>query len=113
MLKGLGGLGNLPGMGNLMEQMQKMQTKMAEIEEELEGEIVEGSAGGGMVTVVANGRQEIRSITIDPEILTPDERDLLQDMVVAATNQALEASRELRLDKMSALTGGLKIPGLM
>ena len=113
MLKGLGGLGNLPGMGNLMKQMQDMQTKLAEIEDELAVHTVEGSAGGGMVTVVANGRQEIQSITIDPEILNPEELDILQDMVVAATNQALEASRDARMDKMSALTGGLKIPGLM
>lgn len=113
MLKGLGGLGNLPGMGNLMKQMQEMQTKLAEIEDELAVQTVEGSAGGGMVTVVANGRQEIQSLVIDPEILNPDELDMLQDMIVAATNQALEASRDVRMDKMSALTGGLKIPGLM
>lgn len=115
MLKGLGGLGNLnlPGMGNLMKQMQDMQTKLATIEDELAGVTVEGSAGGGMITVVANGRQEIQSVMIDPEILDPNELDLLQDMVAAATNQALEASRELRTEKMSVLTGGLKIPGLM
>lgn len=113
MLKGLGGLGNLPGMGNLMKQMQDMQTKLAEIEDELAVYTVEGSAGGGMVTVIANGRQEIQSVTIDPEMLNPEELDMLQDMVVAATNQALETSRDARMDKMSALTGGLKIPGLM
>ncbi len=113
MLKGLGGLGNLAGMGNLMKQMQDVQTKLAEIENELEGQTVQGSAGGGMVTVVANGKQEIQSLVIEPELLTPDELDILQDMIIAATNQALEASKELRVEKMSKLTGGLKIPGLM
>ena len=110
MLKGLGGLGNLAGMGNIVKEMQ---TKLAEIEEELAGQTVEGSAGGGMVTVVANGKQEIQSVTIDPELLDPGELDMLQDMIVAATNQAMEGSLELRREKLSKLTGGLKIPGLM
>jgi DNA-binding YbaB/EbfC family protein len=112
-LKGLGGLGNLAGMGNLMKQMQEMQSKLAEIEEELAEQRIEGTAGGGMVRVVVNGKQEIQSITIDRELLIPDELDLLQDMIVAATNQALEESRELRLEKISQLTGGIRIPGLM
>ncbi len=107
------GLGNLAGMGNMMKQVQEMQTKLAEIEEELAGQIVEGTAGGGMVTVVANGKQEIQSIIIERELVTPDELDMLEDMVVAATNQALENSRALRLEKVSQLTGGIKIPGLM
>lgn len=112
-MKGLGGLGNLAGMGNLMKQVQEMQSKLAEIEEELGQQTVQGTAGGGMVTVVANGRQEIQSINIDQELLAPEELDMLQDMIVAATNQALENSRELRAEKLSKLTGGLKIPGLM
>jgi nucleoid-associated protein EbfC len=112
-LKGLEGLGNLAGMGNLMKQVQDMQAKLTEIEDELVDLTVEGAAGGGMVTVVANGKQDIQSVTIDPELLTPDELDLLQDMVMAATNQALEQSRQLRADKLSALTGGMKLPGLM
>jgi DNA-binding YbaB/EbfC family protein len=109
-LKGLGGLGNLAGMGNIVKEMQ---AKLAEIEEELAGQTVEGSAGGGMVTVVANGKQEIQSVTIDPELLDPEELDMLQDMIAAATNQSLEGSLELRREKLSKLTGGLKIPGLM
>jgi hypothetical protein len=99
-------------MGNLMKQVQDMQSKMTEIEDELAQETVQGTAGGGMVTVVANGRQEIHSIAIDQELVTPEELDMLQDMIVAATNQALEKSRELRVEKLSQLTGGLKIPGL-
>lgn len=113
MLKGLGNLGNLAGMGNLMKQVQEMQGKLAEIEDELAASTVEGSAGGGMVTVIANGRQEIQSLAIDQELLNPEEHEMLQDMIVAAVNQALEASRELRLEKVSALTGGMKIPGLV
>jgi nucleoid-associated protein EbfC len=107
------GLGNLAGMGNLMKQVQDMQAKLAEIEDELAGQRVEGSAGGGMVTVVANGKQEIQTLIIDRELLHPDEVDILQDMIIAAANQALESSRALRLEKISALTGGLKIPGIM
>ena len=110
MLKGLGGLGNLAGMGNVLKEMQ---TKLADIEEELADQTVEGTAGGGMVTVVANGRQEIKSVTIDQELLDPEELDMLQDMIAAATNKALEKSLELRREKLSSLTGGLKIPGLM
>ncbi len=113
MLKGLGNLGNLANMGNLMKQIQEMQSKLEGIEEELGQERVEGSAGGGMVTVIANGRQEIYSIDIEQDLLTPDESDILQDMIVAATNQALERSRELRAEKLSTLTGGMKIPGMM
>jgi nucleoid-associated protein EbfC len=113
MLKGLNGLGNLANMGNLMKQVQDMQTKLAEIEEDLGRQRVEGTAGGGMVHVIANGRQELLTITIDPDISRPEDRDMLQDMLVAAVNQALEASRALRAEKMSALTGGIKIPGIM
>ena len=103
----------LAGMGNIMKQVQEMQAKLADIEEELAHESAEGTAGGGMVVVTANGRQEIRSIKIEPELLTPEELDMLEDLLVAATNQALEGSRELRAEKVSQLTGGIKIPGLM
>ena len=113
MLKGLGNLGNLGNLGSLMKQVQDMQSKMTEVEEELAKISVEGSAGGGMVTVVANGKQDILSIEIDPDVFTADEREMVQDMIVAAVNQALETSRELRVEKFSQLTGGLKIPGLM
>ncbi len=113
MLKGLGNLGNLGNIGNLMKQVQDMQSKMTEVEEELAKISVEGSAGGGMVTVVANGKQDVLSIDIDPDVFTENERDMVQDMIVAAVNQALETSRELRVEKLSHLTGGLKIPGMM
>lgn len=109
----LKGLGNLANMGNLMKQVQEMQTKLADIEEELAEQIVQGTAGGGMITVTANGKQEILSINIEPALLVPEELDVLQDMVVAAANQALEGSRQLRVEKLSQLTGGMKIPGLV
>jgi nucleoid-associated protein EbfC len=112
LLKGLNGIGNLAGMGNLMKQMQEMQSRLADIEDELATMTVEGSAGGGMIVAVANGRQELQSVRIEPELLRPEELDMLQDMLVAAVNQALDNSRELRMQKVSQLTGGLKIPGL-
>jgi len=107
------------GLNNIMKQFTKVQQKMEAVQEELAGMTVEGSAGGGMVKVVANGKQEILSIKIDPEVLS-DDVEMVEDMVVAATNQALSKSQELSQEKMAGLTGGLmpnlpggfKIPGL-
>ncbi|PID56698.1 YbaB/EbfC family nucleoid-associated protein [candidate division KSB3 bacterium] len=99
-------------MGNLMKQVQEMQTKLAEIEEELIGISVEGQAGGGMVTVIANGKQQIQEVRIEAELINTDEHEMLQDLIVAATNQALEASQSLRSEKISALTGGLNLPNI-
>lgn len=107
------------GLNNIMKQFTKMQQQMEQIQDELADLTVEGSAGGGMVKVVANGKQEILSIKIDPEILS-DDVEMVEDMVVAATNQALTKSQELSHEKMAGLTGGLlpnlpggfKIPGL-
>lgn len=100
------------GLGDMMKQVQKMQARMAEVQEELALLKVEGSAGGGMVKVVANGRQEILSLTINPEVINPDEAELLQDMILAAVNQARDRASELQSEKMSAITGGMKIPGM-
>ena len=100
------------GLGNMMKQVQQMQAKMEEIQAELEKAEVEGSAGGGMVKVVANGKQDIISITIDPEVVDKDEIEMLQDLIVAAINQARQKAQELQSERMSGLTGGLKIPGL-
>ncbi len=99
-------------MGNIMRQAQAMQDQMARLQEQAASKIAEGSAGGGMVTVKANGAMEIVSITVNPDVLTSGERDLLQDMIVAATNDALHKARDLMAGEMKAITGGMKIPGL-
>ncbi len=100
------------GMGNLMKQAQQMQAKMAKMQEEVGKRTVEASAGGGMVKVVANGKQEVLSIVMEPEVVDPDDIEMLQDLVLAAINQALRESQAMMTDEMSKLTGGLKIPGL-
>ena len=100
------------GIGNMMKQIQKMQQEMEKIQEELANKTVEGSAGGGMVKVTANGKQEILEIKIDPEVVNKDDVEMLQDLIVAAVNQAREKAQELANEEMSRLTGGLKIPGM-
>ena len=100
------------GLGNMMKQVQQMQAKMEEMQAELEKTVVEASAGGGMVTVVANGKNEIISVTIDPEVVDKEDVEMLQDLIVAAVNQAHQKVQELQSEQMSGLTGGLKIPGL-
>lgn len=98
---------------NIMKQAQKMQKQMVEIQEELANRTVEASVGGGVVTVIANGQQEIISVTIDPEVVDPDDVEMLQDLIIAAVNEAHRKAQELMNTEMSKLTGGLKIPGLM
>ena len=100
-------------MGNILKQAQKMQQRLAEVQEELSQRVVEGAAGGGIVRVAASGAQEVLSIKIDPEAVNPDEVELLEDMVLAAVSQALEKSRQLAQEEMAKVTGGLKLPGLM
>lgn len=100
------------GMGDMMKQFAKMQRKMEEIQGELAEKEVEGSAGGGMVKVRANGKQDILSIKIEPEVVNPDDVEMLEDLVLSAVNQAREKAAELQAQSMSALTGGLNIPGL-
>lgn len=99
-------------MTKMMKQVQKMQQEMARIQEELGSKTVEASAGGGMVSAVANGHQEIVSVRIDPQAVDPNDVEMLQDMVVAAVNEALRKARELAAQEMAKVTGGLNIPGL-
>jgi DNA-binding YbaB/EbfC family protein len=100
------------GMGNLQRMAQQMQQEMLRIQAELEATIVNGSAGGGVVAATVTGKQELVSVTIDPSVVDPDDVDMLQDLVIAAVNDALRASRELAEQKMSAVTGGLRLPGM-
>jgi len=100
------------GFGNSMKEAQKLQAQMEQLQAEAGNKKVEATAGGGMVTVEANGRQEIVSIKIDREVINPDDAQMLEDLVIAACNEALRKSRELVQSEMSKLTAGLKIPGL-
>ncbi|PYM76792.1 MAG: YbaB/EbfC family nucleoid-associated protein [Candidatus Rokuibacteriota bacterium] len=95
-----------------MKEAQKLQAQMAAMQEEVAKRKVEATAGGGMVTVEANGKQELTAIKIDPEVVSKDDVQMLEDLVLAACNEALRKSRELVQQELGKLTGGLKIPGL-
>ena len=97
---------------SVLKQAQEMQARLARLQEELAGRTVEASSGGGMVTVTANGRQEILSVRIEKEVVTPEEVELLQDLVRAAVNEALSRSREMMAAEMAKITGGMNLPGL-
>jgi DNA-binding YbaB/EbfC family protein len=100
------------GMANLQRMAQQMQQEMVRIQAELESATVDGSAGGGAVSATVTGKQELVSLRIDPAAVDPEDVDMLQDLVVAAVNDALRASRELAEQKMAAVTGGLRLPGM-
>jgi DNA-binding YbaB/EbfC family protein len=101
------------GFGNIMKQAQKMQAKMAEMQEQLKDEELEASAGGGTVKVLISGDLQIKSITIDPGAVDPDDVELLQDMTTAAVNEAIRSAQELQQRRMADITGGMNLPGLM
>src|SRR5438093_4445261 len=101
-----------PNMNQMMRQLQQVQSDMAKAQEELKSETVQASAGGGMVTVTIGGDLELREVKIDPEAVDPQDVELLQDMVIAATNEAIRAAQELAARKMGAATGGLGGLGL-
>ncbi len=102
----------MKGMGNMMKQAQKLQNKMMKLQDELAEKTVESSAGGGMVKVVASGKQQVVSIDIDPEVVDPDDVEMIQDLVLAAVNDALAKSQEMVSGEMGKLTGGMNIPGM-
>lgn len=102
-----------PGSAGIQQQVMQLQEDMARAQEELKDEEVTATVGGGMISATANGHQELLSISIDPEVVDPDDVEMLEDMVLAAVNEALDKSRELAAERMSAFTGGLDIPGLM
>jgi nucleoid-associated protein EbfC len=100
-----------PNLNQMMRQVQQMQAEMMKAQEQLKNEVVEASAGGGMVTVKMSGDLELKELRIDPEAVDPDDVDMLQDMVQAAVNEAVRAAQELAASKMGAATGGLGGPG--
>jgi DNA-binding YbaB/EbfC family protein len=100
------------GLGNIMRQAQQMQEKMLKMQEEMAQRTVTGSAGGGMVTVEANGKHEILSIKIEPDVLQGEDAEMLEDLIVAAVNEALRKVQEMLSAEMNKLTGGISIPGL-
>ncbi len=112
-LSGLTGGGGGGGVGGgLAGQLQAMQEQMLQAQETLGDETVEVTAGGGAVKVVMTGHQKLESITIDPEVVDPEDVEMLQDLIVAAVNEAVDASQNLAAEKMNSITGGINIPGL-
>lgn len=101
-----------PNMQNMMRQVQKMQQEMMAAQEQLKHEEVEASAGGGMVTVKVSGDLVVKAVTIDPSAIDPDDPELLQDMVLAATNEALRAAQELQSSRLGGLAGGMDLGSL-
>ena len=99
-------------LGSMMKQAQKMQAQMAEVQEELKNEVLEASAGGGMVKVTITGDLQIRSIVIDPAAVDPDDVEILQDMVTAAVNEAIRSAQDLAARRMGEITGGMNLPGM-
>ncbi len=99
-------------MGNLLKQAQEMQERLGKIQEEAATKTVEASAGGGMVTVTANGAMQVIKVVIDPEVIKAEDREMRQDLLVAATNEALRKAKDLMAEEVKSLTGGLGIPGL-
>jgi DNA-binding YbaB/EbfC family protein len=106
--------GGMPNMQNMMKQVQKMQDAMAKVQAELEHKTVTGDAGGGMVKATANGKQQLTALTIEPDVIDKEEKDILEDLVVAAVNQALEKAAALSQEEMKKATGGMmpSIPGM-
>ena len=107
MAKGIGGV------GNLLKQAQEMQARISKIQEELGQKTVEGSAGGGMVQVTVNGQLNLCGLKIDPSVINSEEKEMLEDLILAAVNDGMRKARDMVSAEMSKVTGGLKIPGLI
>jgi DNA-binding YbaB/EbfC family protein len=99
-------------LGDIMREAQKLQSEMAKLQEEVKKKTVEATSGGGMVTVVASGAGEIVSIKIEKEVVNPDDIEMLQDLIIAAVNEALRRANEMMNSEMAKLTGGLQLPGI-
>ncbi len=106
--KNMGGMG---GFGDLLKQAQKMAEDAKRIDDELGAETVQASSGGGMVTAVVTGKGQLMDITIDPQVVDPEDVEMLQDLVVTAVREALEKAEELRTERLSSVTGGMGLPG--
>lgn len=102
----------MKGMGNMMKQAQKLQSKMLKMQDELAKKTVEATSGGGMVKVVANGANQVLSIKIEKEVVDPEDVDMLEDLVLAAVNEALTTAQNMVSQEMAKITGGMNIPGL-
>jgi DNA-binding YbaB/EbfC family protein len=100
------------GMGNLLKQAQEMQARLAKVQEELAHKTVDGSAGGGMVQVTVNGQLALTSVKVDSTVVNPEEKEMLEDLVMAAVNDGMRKARDMVSTEMSKITGGFKIPGL-
>ena len=100
------------GLGNILKQAQQIHSKITQLQEEMANKTVEGSSGGGMVNVVMNGKQEVLSVKIDPEVVNREDIEMLQDLITAAVNEAVRKSHEMMQEEMKRITGGLSIPGL-
>jgi len=106
-------MASIGAMGNLLKQAQDMQARMAKIQDELANKTVEGSAGGGMVQVTVNGQFNVTAVKIEASVINAAEKDMLEDLILAAVNDGVRKARDLVSSEMSKITGGLKIPGLM
>jgi len=98
--------------GNIMKQAKKLQERMAQLQDQLALKTVEASAGGGMVSVLVNGKHELVSLKIDREVVNPEDLDMLQDLIIAAVNEGVRKAQEMAAAEMAKITGGLSIPGL-
>jgi DNA-binding YbaB/EbfC family protein len=100
------------GLGNILKQAQQMHAKISQLQEEMAEKTIEASSGGGMVNIVMNGKQQVLTIRIDPEVVNREDIEMLQDLIVAAVNEGIRKSQEMMAEEMKKITGGLSIPGL-